>query len=60
MPDCIGDVKVLKRTLQKNKKLVNIADTKILNAVKNMKQGNPKREGLNIFYHAAGLIGQRL
>lgn len=60
MPDCIGDEKALKKPLEKNKQIVHEADNKIQNALQKMKNGNPTKEGLNIFYHAAGLFGQRL
>ncbi len=33
MPDCIGDVKLLKKTLKQNKQLVKCAENKIVNAV---------------------------
>ena len=60
MPDCIGDEKVLKKPLEKNKEIVRLADNKINMAVKKLKNGQPTKEGLGIFYHAAGLLGQRL
>lgn len=60
MPDCIGDEKVLKKSLEKNRFIIKEADAKILLAVENLRTGNPTREGLNIFYHIAGLFGQRL
>jgi NAD-dependent dihydropyrimidine dehydrogenase PreA subunit len=60
MPDCIGDNKMLKKTLEENKVLVKQADIKIQLAAKRLKEGKPFKEGLNIFYHIAGLFGQRL
>jgi ferredoxin/flavodoxin len=60
MPDCIGDNKMLKKTLEENKFLVKQADIKIQSAAKQLKEGKPFKEGLNIFYHIAGLFGQRL
>lgn len=60
MPDCIGDEKLLKRTLKENRKLIKIAESKIYNDVKKLKMGEPSKEGLNVFYHVAGLLGQRL
>jgi ferredoxin/flavodoxin len=60
MPDCIGDNKMLKKSLEENKMLVRQADQKIHLAAEKLKAGKPFREGLNIFYHIAGLFGQRL
>lgn len=60
MPDCIGDVKALKRSLAENQQLIQDAEQKIIEAAGNLKQGNPPQEGLNFFYHVAGLFGQRL
>ncbi len=60
MPDCIGDVKALKKSLDRNKQIVKAADKKIEAAVKDFKKGLPGKEGLGAFYHLAGLFGQRL
>ena len=60
MPDCIGDVKKLKKPLEKNQQLVKNAEDKIKNTVDSLKHGNPTQEGLNGFNHIAGLFGQRL
>lgn len=60
MPDCIGDEKALKKSIEKNKMIVKKAVMKIDNAVERLKAGNPTKEGLNILYHIAGLFGQRL
>lgn len=60
MPDCIGDVKVLKKSKKNNIKLVKKTAAKIKKAAKDLKNGKPSKEGLNIFYHIAGLLGQRL
>jgi NAD-dependent dihydropyrimidine dehydrogenase PreA subunit/flavodoxin len=60
MPDCIADNKMLKRPIEENKYLVKQADIKIHLAAKSLKDGKPFQEGLNIFYHIAGLFGQRL
>ena len=60
MPDCIGDVKALKRSLEKNKEIINNAIIKIDKSAEAFKNNKPKKEGLNIFYHLAGLFGQRL
>lgn len=60
MPDCIGDVKLLKRPLEENQLLVRQADKKIELASKRFMEGKYFKEGLNVFYHVAGLFGQRL
>lgn len=60
MPDCIGDSKLLKKSLEENQSLVRQADKKIHLAAERLKEGKPFKEGLNIFYHIAGLFGQRL
>ncbi len=60
MPDCVGDVKLLKRSLEENKSLVRQADEKIHLAAERLKTGKSFKEGLNIFHHIAGLFGQRL
>ena len=60
MPDSIGDEKALKRSLEKNKEIINNAIIKIDKSVIAFKNNKPKKEGLNIFYHIAGLFGQRL
>lgn len=60
MPDCIGDVKALKKTLAQNQQLIVSAEQKIEQSAKALKQGRPTKEGLGILYHIAGLFGQRL
>jgi len=60
MPDCIGDVKALKKPLEQNRQIVTDAEQKIEQAVKALKQGKPTKEGLGFLYHVAGLLGQRL
>lgn len=60
MPDCIGDVKALKKPLAKNKELVWKASHKMKNAAGAIQKGKPPQEGLGPFCHLAGLFGQRL
>lgn len=60
MPDSIGDEKVLKRPLEKNKELVRNAEEKIKKAVQLMKSGKPPQEGIGVLYRMAGFFGQRL
>ena len=58
MPDSIGDVKVLKRSHEKNKELVRKAEEKIHRAVYSIKNGKPPQEGLGIGCCLAGQIGR--
>lgn len=60
MPDCIADEKLLKKSPEKNLNLVEMAGRKTDAAAERFRAGKPTREGLNIFYHMAGLFGQRL
>ncbi|MDE6442501.1 MAG: EFR1 family ferrodoxin [Clostridia bacterium] len=60
MPDCIGDSKLLKKPLDKNRELIKQAEEKIVKAADNIKSGKYPKEGLGFFYHVAGLFGQRL
>lgn len=60
MPDSIGDVRALKRPLEKNRELVRKAEEKIKKAVRLLKAGKPMQEGIGIWYRAAGFFGQRL
>ena len=60
MPDSIGDEKVFKRDRNLNLKIINKSDLKIINSVQKLKSGNPTQDGLGIFAHVAGLLGQRL
>ena len=60
MPDCICDVKALKRDFSQNQQIVIKAQEKIKYAVQKLRAGTPTREGLNFWSHLAGLFGQRL
>lgn len=60
MPDCIGDVKALKKSPDENRRIIALAEEKIDRSAKNYLDGKHPQEGLNIFYHLAGLFGQRL
>lgn len=60
MPDSIADEKVLKRSLEKNTRLVKKATSKIEKAVANIKNGKYPQEGLGIFSRLAGFRSQRL
>ena len=50
MPDSIGDEKVLKRPLEKNKELLKKAEQKISKSIRLLKAGKPTREGIGILY----------
>lgn len=60
MPDSIGDEKVLKHSLDYNRKLIIKAENKIKKASKQLKFGTPSKDGLGILCHIVGLFGQRL
>lgn len=60
MPDCIGDEKVLKKSLKQNKLIVKAAQVKIKDAAQKFKNDSLTQEGIGVLYHLAGLFGQRL
>lgn len=60
MPDCIGDVKALKKSYEKNFDTIKAAVLKINAAAEAYKNKKLTREGLSFLYHIAGLLGQRL
>ncbi|HAH92481.1 EFR1 family ferrodoxin [Dielma fastidiosa] len=60
MPDCICDVKALKRSPINNEKIIKKSEERISLAVYNLKNGKPQKNGLGSFSHFAGLFGQRL
>ncbi|MDE7439050.1 MAG: EFR1 family ferrodoxin [Clostridia bacterium] len=60
MPDCIGDVKLLKKSFNENCKIIDNAERKLDLAAEKIKVGKYPKEGLNFFYHLSGLFGQRL
>ncbi len=60
MPDCIGDVALLKKTPEQNRGIIVQAARKIDSAIEKFQNGVPPREGLHFFCHIAGLFGQRL
>lgn len=60
MPDCICDVKALKRSESRNREMISSATDKLIKAAYRLKQKNPPQEGLHIWNHVAGLLGQRL
>ena len=60
MTDCIGDVKLLKKPLDKNRKTISKAERKMDLAIHKIKKGIYPKEGLNFFCRIAGAFGQRL
>ena len=60
MPDSICDEKVLKRTMEKNRKIVADGEKKIRQAAEQCKSGNPPQNGIGIWCRMAGFFGQRL
>lgn len=60
MPDCIGDEKVLKKSVEENRATVRRAEEKIADAARRLCAGAPTREGLGVAARMAGLFGQRL
>ncbi len=60
MPDSIADEKVLKRSEEKNLRLVEKADAKIIKAAADIKRGKYPQEGLGLLSRMAGFLSQRL
>lgn len=60
MPDCIGDVGLLKKPSEENRRIIAAAAGKTDNAARAFLSGKPPQDGLNVFCHIAGLFGQRL
>ena len=60
MPDSVCDSKLLKKSLEENKKIIISADEKIEKIAYEIKNGKYPREGINFFSHMLGLFGQRL
>ena len=60
MPDSIADEKVLKRSIEKNIQLVKNANSKIVKAVAQIKNGKYPQEGLGVVSCLAGFLSQRL
>ena len=61
MPDAVCDNKMLKKSLEENRRIVREADEKLARVAKQIReQGCYPQEGLSFFSHLAGLFGQRL
>lgn len=60
MPDSIGDCKALKKSHDKNRAVIESSDKRVIEAARQIKEGNYPKEGLTFAAHLAGLFGQRL
>ena len=60
MPDCIGDVKLLKKSPEKNCKVIAKSDKKIEKTAKQIFLGKYPQNGLSFWCRLLGLFGQRL
>ena len=60
MPDCIGDVKILKKPLKACRKTVAKAHAKLEKAARRIKSGRYPKNGLTVSCRIVGLLGQRL
>ena len=60
MPDSVCDVKLLKRSPEKNREIVKAADRKIEKTAEKIKGGIYPKDGLYFYHRIAGFICQRL
>ena len=60
MPDSVCDSKMLKKSIEENRKIICEADKKIEKAVLDIQNGKYPQEGISFFSHIIGLFGQRL
>lgn len=60
MPDSIADEKVLKRSFDKNARIVKASKDKTIKAAKCFALGKPTKEGLDMFSRVIGFFGQRI
>ncbi len=60
MPDSISDIKILKRSIKYNNKLIFKAEIKLKNCANNLKKGKIPKDGLSILSWILGLFIQRL
>lgn len=60
MPDSVCDSKLLKKSLEENRKIVISADNKIEDTARNIQNGKYPKEGITFASHIIGLFGQRL
>lgn len=60
MPDSVCDSKLLKKSLDENRALVRAADEKIKAVAMDIKNGKYPKDGITLWAHICGLMGQRL
>ena len=60
MPDSVCDSRLLKKTAEQNREIIEAADRKIESTAEQIKCGNYPRDGITFFSHMVGLFGQRL
>ena len=60
MPDSICDVKLLKRSADKNREIIRAADRKIEKCAEKIRQKQYPQNGLHFYDRMAGLLCQRL
>ena len=60
MPDSVCDSKMLKKSIEENRKIICEADKKIEKAALDIQNGKYPQEGISFFSHIIGLFGQRL
>ena len=60
MPDSVCDSKLLKKSTEENRRLVQLADAKIADTAASIRAGRYPREGIGFIPHLCGLFGQRL
>ena len=60
MPDSISDNKMLKKSDEEKRSIIEKTDRKIEQVTALIKKGNYPQEGIHLYSHIAGLFGQRL
>ncbi len=60
MPDSVCDNRLLKKSKEKNREIIKLADERIIKTADQIKKGKFPQEGLGRLNHIAGLFGQRL
>lgn len=60
MPDSVCDSKLLKKTMDENRRMIAQADSKIEKTALQIANGIYPQEGITLVSHILGLLGQRL
>ena len=60
MPDTVADVKLLKKSDEQNRLIIQKVEEKLYMSAEMIKRGKFPQEGLHFYNHLAGLFGQRL